>query len=287
MAEGLTVSEALREAARRLEPVSDDPRLEAEWLMAHLLGTSRSALLLHHGGDAAHENFADLVLRRSNGELLAHIVGVQDFYGLSLRVTPDVLIPRGDSETLIDAARDALSDSAPSHILDCGTGSGALLLAALSIWPEAMGIGIERSPAALAIARENAKRCAMDGRATMQAGDWGAPGWAEGLGQFDLVLANPPYIGDEDPDLAADVRAHEPGEALFAGADGLDAYRALIPQLPGLLAPGGLAVVEIGMRQTDAVTRIARDSSLCTTLHRDLAARPRALSLRRAPQAKR
>lgn len=249
--------------------------------MAHALGASRSEMLLRHARDPVPKGFAALLDRRSTGQPIAQITGEQEFYGLSLLVTPDVLIPRPDSEVLIDVARNALIDRPPARVLDCGTGSGALLLAALSIWPEAQGIGIERCTAALAVAMANARRCGIADRAQMVLADWADAGWKDGFGQFDLVLANPPYIEDDDPDLAPDVRAHEPAEALFAGADGLDAYRALLPQLPFLLAREGIALVEIGARQGDAVTRIAAQAGLHAELHYDLSSHPRALFLSR------
>ncbi|MDR7102018.1 peptide chain release factor N(5)-glutamine methyltransferase [Croceicoccus sp. BE223] len=273
------VADALREAARALEPVSDAPRLDAEWLMAHALGCSRSAMLLLHGAAPVPPAFADLLARRMTGEPLAYITGEQEFYGLAFCVTPDVLIPRADSETLIEAAREELAAAPPQRILDCGTGPGTLLLAALSAWPEATGLGIERSPAALAVARQNAVTLGMADRAEMRHADWTAPGWAEGIGSFDLILANPPYVETDDPDLAADVRMFEPAEALFAGADGLADYRVLVPQLPALLAPGGIAVVEIGSRQAEAVAAIAGAAGLSARLTRDLGDRPRAFVL--------
>lgn len=280
MTTGATVSEALREAAVVLGAVSASARLDAELLMAHAIGCTRSDLLLRHMRDAAPPGYAALVEQRATGQPVAQITGEQEFYGLSLRVTPDVLIPRPDSETLIDAARDALAGRAPRRVLDCGTGSGALLLAALSVWPDAQGTGIERSPAALAVAQDNAAQTGMAARAAMRAGDWTQDGWAADLGRFDLILANPPYVEDEDPDLAADVRAHEPGEALFAGPDGLVDYRRLMPQFRALLAPGGIAVVEIGARQADPVAELADAAGLAAELRRDLAGHARVIVLR-------
>lgn len=276
------VADALREAALALTPGSASPRLDAELLMAHALGTSRSDLLLRHMRDPAPASFATLVARRQTGQPLAQITGEQEFYGLSLCVTPDVLIPRPDSETLIEAAREAFGNRGPRRVLDCGTGSGALLLAALSVWPDAQGIGVERSGKALAVAGDNARRTGMEERATMQAGDWTQDGWASELGRFDLVLANPPYVETDDPDLAPDVRAHEPGEALFAGADGLDDYRILVPQVPALLNPDGIAVFEIGSRQAESVASLAVAAGLRSQLYCDLGGHPRALVLRMA-----
>jgi release factor glutamine methyltransferase len=211
---------------------------------------------------------------------VAYILGQQEFYGLPLRVTPAVLIPRGDSETLVDAALAAKPDA--KRVLDCGTGSGALLLAVLTNLPEASGVGIDRSPEALAVASENAAALGLANRAQMLSGDWSQPAWRAALGgPFDLILANPPYVEDA-ADIAPSVRGHEPAGALFSGPEGLDDYRILVPQLPRLLAPHGVALVEIGHTQAEAVSAIAISAGLTAVLHRDLGGRPRALEMRHA-----
>ncbi len=274
----MTVALGIREAAEVLAAVSDTPRLDSELLMAHVLGVSRTTMLLNTMRDPVPAGIASLVLRRLKHEPVAYILGAQEFYGLELIVTPDVLIPRGDSETLIEAARIALAGTPPARILDLGTGSGALLLAALTLWPAAHGVGIDRSLGAVAVAAANAGRLGLAARARIFHDDWSRPGWADALGRFDLILANPPYVED-DAALACQVRGHEPAGALFAGADGLDAYRVLIPQLVNLLKPCGLAIVEIGATQGDTVSRLGAAAGLAATLHRDLAKRPRALAL--------
>ncbi|MBS0481694.1 MAG: peptide chain release factor N(5)-glutamine methyltransferase [Proteobacteria bacterium] len=269
-----TVAQAIRAATELLGPRTDSARLDAELLMAHALDVSRSDLFLRRMADPAPPAFAALVARRAAHEPVAYIRGFQEFFGLPLRVTPDVLIPRGDSETLIEAALAARP--AARRVLDCGTGSGALLLAALENLPEARGIGIDRSPAALAVAQDNARSLKLDARTQMLLADWDAPGWAANLGRFDLVLANPPYV-EQDADLAPSVREHEPAGALFAGQDGLDPYRVLVPQLASLLAPGGVALVEIGATQADAVSAIGAAAGLESRRHRDLAERFRVI----------
>ncbi len=272
----LRVADVLRAAAAGLVATSETPRLDAELLMAHAMGVSRSDLLLRHMEAAAAPGFADLIARRKGHEPVAYILGHQEFYGLDLIVTPAVLIPRGDSEVLVDAALKARP--AARRVLDCGTGSGALLLAVLSRLGQAAGIGIDRAVEALRVAERNAASLHLDSRAALLQRDWSQPGWNQGLGQFDLILANPPYV-EQDAVLSPSVRDHEPSGALFAGAQGLDDYRLLLPQLPALLAPGGMALVEIGADQADAVSKIARAAGFCVTVLHDLAGRTRAVQL--------
>ena len=272
----MITSDVLRAATTALTPSSDTPRLDAEMLMAHTLGVSRSELLLRHMAGPVPAAFALLLTRRQNHEPVAYILGHQEFFGIDLLVTPDVLIPRGDSEVLVVAALKARPDA--RRVLDCGTGSGALLLAVLANLPEAQGIGIDRSLAGLEVAAANAARLGQGERASMRHADWDKPGWSHNLGCFDLILANPPYV-EVEAELASSVRNHEPAGALFAGPEGLDAYRCLIPQIPALLAPDGAALIEIGAALAAPVTAIAEAAGLAATLHRDLAARPRVLEL--------
>ena len=273
----ITVAEALREAARRLEPVTDTARLDAEVLMAEALGMSRSDMLLRHMGDCVPDAFEALLARRLRHEPVAQILGRKEFYGREFRVCPDVLTPRADSEAVVAAALEGCPPDA--RILDCGTGSGALLLSLLAELPQASGVGIDRSAAALAVAADNAARLGLADRAEMRLADWDEPNWREGLGRFDRVIANPPYV-ETMFELPPSVRDYEPSGALYAGPEGLDAYRSLIPQLPALLTSRGLAVLEIGATQAEAVTRIAAESGFACELRLDLGSRPRALILR-------
>jgi release factor glutamine methyltransferase len=269
--EGLVARIALLEATRHLSKVSDTPRLDAELLMAHALGCSREAMLLTRLDEACPDAFAALIERRVSHEPLAYITGTRDFWTISLKVTPDVLIPRPDSETLIDAAVSHFGTIGPKRVIDLGTGSGALLLAALAQWPEASGIGVDMSSAALAVAADNAAALGMADRAAFQTGDW-----ASGIeANFDLVLCNPPYV-ETDAALAFEVM-NEPHAALFAGADGLDDYRRLIPQLPALIAPGGLIAVEIGHTQREAVMALFAHAGMATTCRADLGGRDRVI----------
>ncbi len=265
---------AIAEAAQRLAQVSDTPRLDAELLLAHALGVDREQLLLNPP-EQIPEAFETLIARRERGEPVAYIVGKRAFWTIELEVAPGVLIPRPDSETLLDAAVAHFHSSAgPRRVVDLGTGSGALLLAALDQWPQSSGIGVDRSSEAIAIAQRNADRLGFADRAEMRVGDW-----AEGLDErFDLILCNPPYVALSG-ELGQGVAEHEPHEALFAGDDGLDALRVLAPIFPRLLAKGGLAAVEIGFDQAASATSLVARNGLSASLARDLAGRPRALLL--------
>lgn len=275
----MSVAQALREAAARLEVISATPRLDAELLLAHVLGLGRDALLLRQRDLNVPPAFEALLDRRLAGEPIAYITGVRDFWTIRLHVTPDVLIPRPDTETLIEAALDHFGESAPASVLDLGTGSGALLLAALDQWLQAKGVGVDMSPAALAVARGNAERLGLADRANFRLGDWG-----EGLsGPFDLILINPPYIA-RDVALAGDV-LHEPESALFAGPDGLDDYRRIAPLLPRLLGAGGMAAIEIGYDQRESVTGLLCDQGLSVAVRHDLAGHDRCLVATRGEEA--
>ena len=276
----MTIADAIRAAAERLCATSDTARLDAELLMAHVLGVSRSQLLLLRMRDDAAPHaagFDRLVERRAAHEPVAHLLGVQEFFGLEFAVTPDTLIPRGDSETIVQAALDCAAHDA--RVLDMGTGSGALLLAFLYERPDAKGLGIDASAAALAVASANGQRLGLAERAQFVQANWLESGWAHDLGRFDLVLCNPPYV-ESDANLDPDVREFEPATALFAGPEGLDDYRAIVPQLGKLLVPGGVAIFEIGAGQAEAVGAIASESGFAAETRRDLADRPRALILR-------
>lgn len=305
----MTVAEAIRAATARLSAVSDTARLDSELLMAHALGSNRSDLLLRHLTDTEPAGFDALVQRRAAHEPVAYITGIAEFFGREFKVTPDVLIPRGDSETLIEAALETGPNT--GRILDLGVGSGALLLTVLAERPDMTGIGVDASPDAVFVALDNATRLGINTRpdpsevkafaddlaaqglkidprniAAMPRGrveflclDWTKRGWRDHLGTFDLILCNPPYV-EEDAQLDPDVRDYEPAEALFAGEDGLDDYRVIIPQLGKLLNEGGIAILEIGHTQAESVTRIAESAGFAVEIRNDLANRPRCAILR-------
>jgi release factor glutamine methyltransferase len=263
------IRKALADAAARID--GPTPRLDAELLMTHALGVSRNDLLLRHLDGLVPEGFEALVARRLSHEPIAYITGTRGFWTIDLEVGPGALVPRADSETLIEVAVAHFAGRAPERILDLGTGPGTLLLAALAEWPSASGLGIDASEEALAYARRNAERLGLN--AAFQLGNW-----AEGLeGRFDLILANPPYIGTAEP-LPAEVRDYEPGEALFAGPDGLNDYRRIIPDLPRLLAPQGIAVLEIGSTQAEAVSALVRQHGLVSRVTNDLQGLSRVVS---------
>lgn len=276
---GSSVAQALRQATQQLVQTSDTARLDAELLMAHALGVSRSELLLRHMQDEASPEFAALVDRRAAHEPIAHIIGQQEFFGLAFKVTRDTLIPRGDSEVLVEAAL-ALCAGEEGRALDLGTGTGALLLAFLANRPGWSGMGIDASPAALSVASENARRLELGTRATILAGDWTQSGWADGLGRFDLVLCNPPYV-ETGADLPRSVACFEPSAALFAGPEGLDDYRLLIPRLDKILSAAGKAIFEIGHKQADAVAGLATSHGFSSVIRHDLGGRARAVILTR------
>ena len=264
---------ALSDATDRLRGTSDTARLDAELLMAHALDIERDVLLLAPPTGPAPAHFRELVERRAEGEPVAYITGRRAFWNIELAVGPGALIPRPDSETLIAAAISHFSGTGgPKRILDLGTGPGTLLLAALDQWPAATGLGIDASEDALGYARANAKRLGLAPRAELRIGNW-----ASGIDEtFDLVLINPPYVADE-AELGPGVAEYEPAEALFAGPDGLDDYRRLAPIIGMLIAPGGLAAIEIGHDQAFSAVKLFEASGHDVRLSHDLAGRARAL----------
>lgn len=269
------INRALADAARQLEKNSDTARLDCELLMAEALHIDRDRLLLSPPDRKVPQRFWDMVERRKSGEPVAYITGRRAFWNIELHVGPGVLVPRPDSEVLISSAIEHFEGTTgPKRILDLGTGPGTLLLAALDVWPEATGIGVDVSRRAMSYAAANARRLGFEGRVKLREGNWAA-GVKE---KFDLILCNPPYV-PEGAEVGAGVREFEPDEALFAGSEGLDAYRELAPQLPRLLEQAGLAAVEIGHDQGGAVTKLLRRDGLQAKVAKDFGGRDRALLL--------
>jgi release factor glutamine methyltransferase len=269
------IARALADATRQLSGTTDSARLDAELLMAEALHIDRDKLILSPPDREVPKRFWLMLKRRLKGEPVAYITGRRGFWNIDLHVGPGVLVPRPDSEVLIVSAIEHFDGTdGPKRILDLGTGPGTLLLAALDVWSNATGLGIDVSRRALSYASANARRLGFEGRLKFKLGNW-----AEGVREsFDLILCNPPYIA-KDAALGPGVREFEPDEALFAGAQGLDAYRVLAPQLPRLLNKGGLAAVEIGHDQAEAVTTLLGRDGLNAKVANDLADRPRAVLL--------
>lgn len=255
-----TVAQALQHAREAgLE------RLDAQLIVGGVLGRTRTWLLAHDSDALSApdaQRIAALVARRAAGEPLAYLHGDQEFFGMNLRVTPDVLIPRPDTETLVNWALDVLPGDRACRVADLGTGSGAIALAIASQRPLAEVTAVDLSDAALAVARGNAQSLGLP-NVRFAAGSWLAPLAGQ---RFDLIVSNPPYIRDDDPHLLA--LAHEPLSALASGADGLADIRAIIAQAPALLARGGWLLMEHGWDQADAVAALLCHAGFGDVQHR-------------------
>jgi release factor glutamine methyltransferase len=274
------ITVAFREAAL------DSPELDARILVGHALGLDHAALnadAVRVLTDPEREAISVLAARRLRREPVARIVGCKEFWGLPLRLNEATLVPRPETETVVEAALAAIhgagTRSGALRIADLGTGSGALLLALLSELPNATGTGTDLNPAALACARENARRLGFGGRASFLACNYGTAL----AGAFDLVVSNPPYIAHCDlAALQPEVREHDPSLALDGGADGLDGYRAVARDASRLLAPAGVLVVELGAGLCEAACAIFAAAGLAPEPPRaDLLGVPRALTVRR------
>ncbi len=239
-------------------------RRDALLLLAHALGVDRLGLLAL-GRDASVEvdRFERLLERRARREPLAFITGRQGFWTLELAVSPDTLIPRADSETLIEALLAARPDRrSVTRLLDLGTGTGCLLLAALSEYPDAWGVGVDLSASACRLASSNAWTTGLSTRSAIVCGDW----TTSIRGSFDVIVSNPPYIPTPDlPGLMPEVARHEPARALDGGIDGLGAYRTLLPAVASLLVPDGLCVLEVGAGQAEDVAELGLAAGLRPT----------------------
>lgn len=264
----MRVADVLRQATLRLRTAGiENPAREARLLLAHAAGLTQEALLGARTAEIVAPGFDALIDRRVAREPLALIQGHRGFWTLDLEVSPATLVPRPESETLIEAALAAFPDRrAVRRVLDLGTGTGCLLLAALSEFPAGFGIGVDRVPDALALARRNAVAAGLGQRTAFLCGDWAAAL----TGSFDLVLCNPPYIETGAiAGLMPEIAGYEPSTALDGGRDGMDAYRAILPCVAALVSADGAVVLELGASQADSVARLARNAGLA-----DVATRP-------------
>lgn len=272
----------LIEARRRLADVSDSSELEARWLAEHVLGLDTVGLILAGPRALDPESIARLEAardRRTAGEPLAHIIGRAGFAGLDLAVGPDVLIPRADTETLVEAVLACLPSPSPARVADLGTGSGAIALALARARPHWRITATDISAPALACARANAHAHEIDSVCFIES-DWYT---ALGGRVFDLIAANPPYIAEDDPHLATLI--HEPRGALVACDNGLADLARLAEQSPAHLAPGGWLILEHGWQQADAVRALLRAQGFeAVETRRDLADRDR-ITLGRRPSS--
>ena len=285
-----SIARARRELAEQLRAAGlDSPDLDARILIGHTLGLDHAALAVRSdtiltAGEL--EIVANMAARRLANEPVARIIGVKEFWGLPLHLNSDTLVPRPETETVVEAALDALGEKQarerPWRVADLGTGSGALALALLTELPAAWAVGTDISPAALACARANAGALGPGARAAFVGSNFGAAL----RGPFDLVVCNPPYVCRGDiATLAPEVREHDPWRALDGGTDGLTAYRALAADARRLLGTGGVLVAELGAGQRSAVEALFVAAGLTVVLppRRDLAGIERALVVRRAP----
>jgi release factor glutamine methyltransferase len=286
-----TVGDLLRNVLRTLKTVfADDERLatadlDARLLVGHALGLDATGLIVHADRPVSESDVARamaLAERRIAGEPVARIVGEKEFWSLTLQLSPETLVPRPDTETVVEAAlarvRREGRGQDPLTILDLGTGTGAILLALLSELPAATGVGVDLAEGAARTARENARRLGLTDRVRFAVADWGA-----GIdGRFDLVVSNPPYVrSGEICGLAVEVTRFDPDMALDGGPDGLAAYRVILARLDAILADRGAAFVEVGAGQAAAIGELAELLGFEAWRHKDLVGIDRVVELRR------
>ena len=273
---GIRVDALLRESSARIG------REDAEPLLIHALGVDRAWLFAHATDPvaaAAAARVRALVERRAAGEPVAYLTGRRGFWTLDLEVTPDTLIPRPETELLVELALARIGRDAPARIADLGTGSGAIALALASERPAAVVVATDVAKATLAVAVHNATALGLD-NVWFRRGDWCQ---ALGHDRFDLIASNPPYIADGDPHLARGDLRHEPGRALASGSDGLDAIRAIVQAAPSHLVPGGWLLLEHGLEQGAAIRALMQQAGMVeVATERDLEQRDR-VTLGRMP----
>ncbi|MEM7224158.1 MAG: peptide chain release factor N(5)-glutamine methyltransferase [Pseudomonadota bacterium] len=279
------IASAVRWAAAELRAAGiEEARRDARLLLSHTLDVTLDQIIGYPErpmAPVAQRRFAALVARRGRREPVSRILGYREFWSLPFEITPDTLDPRPESEILVEAVlREIGPKGGDLEILDLGSGSGCLLLALLWELPEARGLGLDIAPGAVETASGNAATLGLAARAAFKLGDW-----TEGIsGSWQVIVSNPPYIRDGDlTELAPEVALYEPRQALAGGADGLKAYRRMIPQAAGLLAAGGLLALEIGHGQANAVSSLLTAAGLCIIgRERDLAGVERCLLARKS-----
>jgi len=258
---------AKQQLATTLNLPADEAAIEAQILLRHILGNVSRAWLISHEEQALTTEqqalFNGQLQRRLQGEPIAYILGQREFYGLEFSLTSDVLIPRPDTETLVEAALQRIPPDQPCRVLDLGTGSGAIAIAIATQRPQASVIAVDRSEPALKVARHNAERLGTDNLQLLQSN------WFSALaGQaFDVIVSNPPYIAEADPHLQQGDLRFEPASALASGRDGLDDIRTIVAQAPGFLAQGGWLLLEHGYDQAEQVAGLLKQAEFDTIGH--------------------
>lgn len=256
----------------------DLPDLEARWIIGHVLDVSDADIIAGGPYNGNISEIGRMVERRLAGEPLSRIFGVREFMGLEFGLSPETLDPRPDTETLVNAVLERFTGNPPGRVLDIGTGTGCILISLLNVWPEARGVATDLSEGALQIARKNAERHGVADRIQFV-----CTNWAEGIeGPFDVLVSNPPYIDSGIiPNLATEVRNHDPILALDGGPEGLDAYKSIVTEMKKLLVPGGRAFFEIGYDQAEKVSRLVEDSGATPErIIPDLGGNPRVVECR-------
>ena len=273
-----TIESALFQAARAIAEISENPRLDAEALLAWILGVPRSYLFAHPGEelrDQPASDFSDAVSRREKGEPLAYITGSKEFWSLLLKVSNHTLVPRPETETLVELAIQQIPEDRPYRILDLGTGSGAIAIAITSERPKIKIVATDSSRKALRVAKENASLQELQ-NISFLAGNWTEP---VNDRIFDLVVSNPPYVCDGDP--ALDTLRYEPRAALAAGPDGMDAIRQIVIDCKNLITADGTLMLEHGADQQDVVQVVLQENGWTDiACYKDLAGHPRVTTAR-------
>ncbi len=274
----VTIETALSDAALTLSAASESPKLDAEALLAWILGTPRSYLFTHPEEELRNRpasDFSAAVERREKGEPVAYITGSKEFWSMELNVSRDTLVPRPETETLVEQALQLIPENRPCRVLDLGTGSGAIAIALASENPEIEIVATDSNSKALAVARENANQHKLQNIRFLQ-GDWTEPVVDQ---TFALVICNPPYVRDDDP--ALDKLRYEPRSALAAGPDGLDAIRRIAKDVKSVVEPDGSLLLEHGAEQQDAVATVLQENGwVDIECIKDLAGHPRVTTAR-------